>query len=74
MVYLRQPAGYKRFCFYRITNGRIFIGATAVFNETYFPCCPDGKQRHFMELGDEPPTENTDIGLAELSLSQEHLV
>ena len=53
MVYLRQPAGYKGFCFYRI-----FIGATAVFDETFFPRCPDGKQRHFTELGDTPPTEN----------------
>jgi len=58
MVYLGQPAGYKGFCFYRITNGHIFIGATTVFNKTYFPRCPDGKQRHFTELGDEPPTEN----------------
>ena len=58
MVYLGQPAGYKGFCFYHITNGRIFIGATAVFDETYFPHCPDGKQWHFMELGDELPTEN----------------
>jgi len=58
MVYLEQPASYKGFCFYHITNGQIFIGATTVFNETYFPCCPDGKQRHFTELGDEPPTEN----------------
>jgi len=58
MIYLRQPAGYKGYCFYRITNGQIFIGTTAVFNETYFPRCPDGKQQPFMELGDEPPTEN----------------
>jgi len=58
MVYLRQPAGYKGFCFYRITNGRIFIGATTVFDKTYFPRCPDGKQRPFTELDDEPPTEN----------------
>ena len=58
MVYLGQPAGYKGFCFYCITNGWIFIGATAVFNETYFPHCPDGKQWPFMELGDELPTEN----------------
>jgi len=58
MVYLGQPAGYKRFCCYCITNRRIFIGATAVFDETYFPRCPDSNQRHFMELCDEPPTEN----------------
>jgi len=58
MVYLRQPAGYKGFCFYHITAGCIFIGATAIFDETFFPRCPDGKQRHFTELGDEPPTEN----------------
>jgi len=58
MVYLGQPAGYKGFCFYRITNGRIFIGATTVFDETYFPHCPDSKQRHFTVLGDELPTEN----------------
>jgi len=58
MVYLRQPAGYKGFCFYCITTGCIFISATAVFDETFFPRCSDGKQRHFMELGDTPPTEN----------------
>jgi len=58
IVYLGQPAGYKGFCFYCITNGRIFIGATAVFDETYFPRCPDGKQQHFTKLGDELPTEN----------------
>ena len=43
MVYLDQPAGYKGFCFYWLTNGHIFIGVTAVFDETLFPCCPDGK-------------------------------
>jgi len=58
MVYLGQPASYKGFCFYCITNGHIFIGATAVFDETYFLRCPDGKQQHFTELGDESPTEN----------------
>jgi len=58
MIYLGQPAGYKGYCFYHITNGRIFIGATAIFNETYFPRCPNSKQRPFTELGDEPPTEN----------------
>jgi len=58
MIYLGQPAGYKGYCFYRITNGRIFIGATAIFDETYFPHCPDGKQQPFTELGDELPTEN----------------
>jgi len=58
MIYFGQPAGYKGYCFYRITNGQIFIGATAIFDETYFPRCPDGKQRPFMELGDKPPTEN----------------
>jgi len=58
MVYLGQPAGYKGFCFYHITNGHIFIGTTTVIDETYFPRCPDGKQQHFMELGDELPTEN----------------
>jgi len=58
MIYLGQPAGYKGYCFYRITNGRIFIGATTVFDETYFLRCSDGKQRLFTELGDEPPTEN----------------
>jgi len=58
MVYLGQPASYKGFFFYHITNGWIFIGATAVFDETYFSRCPDGKQWHFIELGDEPPTEN----------------
>ena len=44
MIYLGQPAGYKGCCFYRITNGQIFIDATAVFDETYFPHCSDGKQ------------------------------
>jgi len=44
MIYLGQPARYKGFCFYRITTGRIFISATAVFDETFFPCCPDSKQ------------------------------
>jgi len=44
IVYLGQPAGYKGFCFYHITNGQIFIGTTAVFNKTYFLCCSDGKQ------------------------------
>jgi len=58
MVYLEQPASYKRFCFYHITTGRIFIGATAIFDETYFLRCPDGKQQYFTELDDEPPTEN----------------
>ena len=58
MIYLGQPAGYKGYCFYHITNGRIFIGATAVFDETYFPRCPDSKQRPFTELGDKLPTEN----------------
>ena len=58
MVYLRQPASYKGFCFYCITTGCIFIGTTAIFDETFFPHCPDGKQRHFTELGDMPPTEN----------------
>jgi len=58
MIYLGQPAGYKGYCFYCITNGRIFIGATTIFDETYFPRCPDSKQRPFMELGDELPTEN----------------
>ena len=58
MVYLGQPASYKGFCFYRITTGCIFIGATTIFDETYFPRCPDGKQQHFTELGDELPTEN----------------
>jgi len=58
MVYFGQPASYKGFCFYRITTGRIFIGATTVFDETFFPCCPDGKQRHFMELDDLTPTKN----------------
>jgi len=43
MVYLGQPASYKGFCFHHITNGRIFIGTTTVFDKTYFPCCPDGK-------------------------------
>jgi len=58
MVYLGQPAGYKGFCFYHITNGQIFIGTTAIFDETYFPRCPDSKQWYFTELSDEPPTEN----------------
>jgi len=58
MVYLEKPASYKGFCFYRITTGRIFIGATAIFDETYFSHCPNSKQRHFTELGDKPPTEN----------------
>jgi len=58
IVYLGQPASYKGFCFYCITTGHIFIGATTVFDDTFFPCCPDVKQRHFTELGDQPPTEN----------------
>ena len=58
IVYLRQPASYKGFCFYCITTGHIFIGTTPVFDETFFLCCSDGKQRHFMELNDVPPTEN----------------
>jgi len=58
MVYLGQPASYKGFCFYHITTGCIFISATTVFDETFFLCCPDGKQRHFTELGDILPTEN----------------
>jgi len=58
IIYLGQPAGYKGYCFYCITNEQIFIGATTVFDETYFPCCSDGKQRLFTELGDKLPTEN----------------
>ena len=44
IVYLGQPAGYKRFCFYHITTWHIFISATTVFDETFFPHCLDGKQ------------------------------
>ena len=58
IVYLGQPASYKGLCFYCITTGCIFIGATATFDETFFPCCPDGKQQHFTESGDQLPTEN----------------
>jgi len=58
IVYLGQPAGYKGFCFYHITTGCIFISTTTVFDETFFPHCPDGKQRHFTELDDMLPTEN----------------
>jgi len=58
MVYLGQPASYKGFCFYCITTGCIFIGATTIFDEPFFPCCSDGKQWHFTELGDMPLTEN----------------
>jgi len=58
MVYLGQPAGCEGFCFYHITTGCIFISTTTVFDKTFFPHCPDGKQWHFTELGDVPPTEN----------------
>ena len=58
MIYLGQPTGYKGFCFYRITTGCSFISTTTVFDETFFLRCPDGKWRHFTELGDQPPTEN----------------
>ena len=58
MVYLGQPASYKGFCFYRLTNGHIFIGVTAMFDETLFPRCPDGKQQTFTEIGDQPPLKN----------------
>ena len=58
MVYLDQPAGYKGFCFYQLTNGHIFIGITAVFDETLFPRCPDSKQQTFTEIGDQLPPEN----------------
>ena len=58
IIHARQFIAYAKNQHNGITNGRIFIGTTAVFDETYFPCCPDGKQRHFTELGDEPPTEN----------------
>ena len=58
MVYLEQPTGYKGFCFFCTTTGCIFIGATTVFDEPFFPCCSNSKQRHFMELSDKPPTEN----------------
>ena len=29
-----------------------------MFDETLFPCCPDGKQRTFTEIGDQPPPKN----------------
>ena len=58
MVYLGQPAGYKGFCFYWLTNGCIFIGITAIFDETLFSCCPDGKQWTFTEIDDQPPPKN----------------
>ena len=57
MVYLGQPVSYKGFCFYWLTNGWIFIGAMAVFDETLFPCYPHGKQHFFTEIDDKPPFE-----------------
>lgn len=58
IVYLGQPAGYKGYCFYWLKTQRIFIVATAVFNETYFSHCPDGKQQRMTELGDQPPHDD----------------
>ena len=57
MVYLGWPVSYKGFSFYQLTNEQIFIGTMAVFDETLFPHCPDGKQQFFTEIDDRLPFE-----------------
>lgn len=45
MVYLGQVPGVKGWKFMR-DNTRLFIGSTAIFDETLFPCCTEKKKGH----------------------------
>ena len=56
MVFLGYPEGMKGYLFMRFHNNSLFRGATAVFDETYFPKCPGAQpQRGGVRAGDEPP-------------------
>ena len=59
MTYLGVEDGIKAYRFMR-RNGAIFIGATALFDETMFPCCPGAKTPAKTDLGDFPPEPEDD--------------
>ena len=60
MIFLGFPAGVKAFRFMRLHNNSLFIGTTAVFDETIFPKCPDMKRRGVTEIGQDPDNSQKD--------------
>ena len=53
MIYFRQVEGIKGYHF-MWPLGTIFMGATATFDETLFPCCKNSKPKG-TRFGDLPP-------------------
>ena len=60
MIFLGFPAGVKAFHFMRLHNNSLFIGTTAMFDETIFPKCPDMKCRGVTEIGQNPDNHQED--------------
>jgi transposase InsO family protein len=53
MVYIGHTEGVKAFTFLRLKNNTVYIGATALFDENFFPKCETTKRRGVTRL-DEP--------------------
>jgi hypothetical protein len=53
MAYLGTSEGIKGHCFMRLENNVIFLGATAIFDETVYPKCSTQK-RHATTRINEP--------------------
>jgi len=61
MIFLGYPEGIKGYLFMRLPNNVLFMVATAMFDETYFPKCPDAKLPHGpTQTGEEPDPSNND--------------
>ena len=61
MIFLGYPEGIKGYLFMRAPNNVLFTAATATFDETYFPKCPDAKHpRGPTQTGEEPDPSNDD--------------
>ena len=55
MTFIGFQEGMKGYLFMRTSNNSIFKSATALFNETLFPRCPDKNTRGFTPVSDMPP-------------------
>ena len=66
MTFLGYPEGVKGFLFMRSPNNTLFTSATALFDESVFPKCPDMRndlqRRGFMPVGNNPAEDPSNEG------------
>jgi len=58
MVFLGYPEGIKGYLFMRLHNNSLFVGATALFDETFMPKCPTADRRGFTPISEQPIDDN----------------